>query len=59
MTKPLRLFDGKVLFDMNPEHTVVFIRPELEMIIEQKGNLLVCTACAGMGLDSHWYLVEE
>ncbi|ELA9367478.1 hypothetical protein QUN99_003368 [Vibrio parahaemolyticus] len=59
MSKPFSVSDGKVIFDMNADHALRVVRPNLEMIIVNKGEILLCTACAGMGLDSHWYRTND
>lgn len=59
MTKPYSVSNGKVIFQMSSEDALRTVRPNLEMIIEQKGDVLVCTACAGMGLDSYWYRIDD
>lgn len=55
MEKPVKVSGDKVTLLMGAGQDSRITRPNLELIIANNGDVLLCTACAAMGLDSHWY----
>ncbi|PKQ52213.1 hypothetical protein CR151_16570 [Vibrio cholerae] len=58
MDKPFLVRGNKIVVTMRNRDIVGVVRPDLEIIITNNGNELICTACASMGLDSHWFRVD-
>lgn len=55
MEKPVTVSGNKITLLMDAGQDSRIHRPNLELIIANDGEVLLCTACAAMGLDSHWY----